>query len=75
MTEQYVGPSAMRIANLIPHRVSFDRGWFWTTTAVCHGGKSDGLASRQRPACPVPDTGATTSTCAVTPGAALAARC
>ena len=49
MAEQYVGPSAMRIANLLPHRVSFERGWFWTTTAVCHGGKSDGLAFRQRP--------------------------
>ena len=49
MTEQYVGPSAARIANLIPHRVSFERGWFWTTTAICHGGKSDGLAFRQRP--------------------------
>ena len=47
--EQYVGPSAIRIANLIPHRVSFERGWFWTSTAVCHGGKSDGLAFRQRP--------------------------
>ena len=49
MMEQYVGPSAMRIANLLPHRVSFERGWFWTTTAICHGGKSDGLAFRQRP--------------------------
>ena len=49
MAEQYVGPSAARIANLIPHRVSFERGWFWTTTAICHGGKSDGLAFRQRP--------------------------
>ena len=49
MAEQYVGPSAMRIANLLPHRVSFERGWFWTTTAICHGGKSDGLAFRQRP--------------------------
>ena len=47
-TEQYVGPSAMRIANLLRHRVSFERGWFWTTTAICHGGKSDGLAFRQR---------------------------
>ena len=47
--EQYVGPSAIRIANLLPHRVSFERGWFWTSTAVCHGGKSDGLAFRQRP--------------------------
>ena len=49
MMEQYVGPSALRIANLMPHRVSFERGWFWTTTAICHGGKSDGLAFRQRP--------------------------
>ena len=49
MTEQYVGPSALRIANFVPHRVSFERGWFWTTTAICHGGKSDGLAFRQRP--------------------------
>ena len=49
MTEQYTGPSAMRIANLLGRRVSFERGWFWTTTAVCHGGKSDGLAFRQRP--------------------------
>ena len=28
MTEQYVGPSALRIANLIAHRVNFERGWF-----------------------------------------------
>ena len=49
MTEQYVGPSAARIADLLPHRVSFERGWFWTTTEICHGGKSDGLAFRQRP--------------------------
>ena len=47
--ERYTGPSALRIANLLPHRVSFERGWFWTTTVVCHGGKSDGLAFRQRP--------------------------
>ena len=47
--ERYVGPSAKRIADLLPHRVSFERGWFWTSTAVCHGGKSDGLAFRQRP--------------------------
>ena len=46
--EQYVGPSAARIADLLPHRVGFERGWFWTSTAVCHGGKSDGLAFRQR---------------------------
>ena len=49
MNERYIGPSALRIADLLPHRVSFERGWFWTTTAVCHGGKSDGLAFRQRP--------------------------
>ncbi len=48
-TERYVGPSARTIADLLPHRVSFERGWFWTWTAVCHGGKSDGLAFRQRP--------------------------
>ena len=47
--ERYVGPSAARIADLLPHRVSFERGWFWTTTAICHGGKSDGMAFRQRP--------------------------
>ena len=49
MAEQYVGPSAARIADLLSHRVSFERGWFWTSTAICHGGKSDGLAFRQRP--------------------------
>ena len=49
MTEQYTGPSALRVADLLSHRVSFERGWFWTTTAICHGGKSDGLAFRQRP--------------------------
>ena len=49
MTDRYIGPSAARIADLIPHRVSFERGWFWTTTAICHGGRSDGLAFRQRP--------------------------
>ena len=49
MVERYTGPSARRIADLLPHRVSYERGWFWTTTAVCHGGQSDGLAFRQRP--------------------------
>ncbi len=49
LTEQYAGPSAARIADLLPQRVSFERGWFWTSTAICHGGKSDGLAFRQRP--------------------------
>ena len=46
--ERYTGPSAGRIADLVPHRVTFDRGWFWTK-AICHGGESDGLAFRQRP--------------------------
>ena len=46
---RYTGPSAGRIANLIPHEVSFERGWF-RTTAICHeGGEPDGLAFRQRP--------------------------
>ena len=49
MVERYTGPSARQIADLLPHRVSYDRGWFWTTTAICHGGRSDGLAFRQRP--------------------------
>ena len=49
MAERYTGPSARRTANLLPHRVSFERGWFWTTTPICHGGRSDGLAFRQRP--------------------------
>ena len=49
MTERYTGPSAKRIADLLPHRVSYERVWFWTTTAICHGGWSDGLAFRQRP--------------------------
>ena len=57
MAERYTGPSARRIADLLPHRVSYERGWFWTTTAICHGGRSDGLAFRQRPACPVPRYG------------------
>ena len=49
MAERYTGPSAKRIADLLSHRVSFERGWFWTTTTICHGGRSDGLAFRQRP--------------------------
>ena len=49
MAERYTGPSARQIADLLPYRVSYERGWFWTTTAICHGGKSDGLAFRQRP--------------------------
>ena len=48
--QRYTGPSAGRIASLIPHEVSFERGWFRTTTAVCHEGtEPDGLAFRQRP--------------------------
>ena len=47
MEERYTGPRARRIADLLPHHVSYERGWFWTT-AVCHGGKSDELAFRQR---------------------------
>ncbi|MDE2934604.1 MAG: hypothetical protein OXS47_12175 [Chloroflexota bacterium] len=48
--QQYAGPSAGRIANLVPHEVSFERGWFRTTTDLCHGGdEPDGLAFRQRP--------------------------
>ena len=49
-TQRYTGPSAGRIAKLIPHGVGFERGWFRTATAVCHGGNEpDGLAFRQRP--------------------------
>ena len=47
VTERYVGPSAVWIAKLLPHRVSFDGGWFWTT-AFCHSRGADGLAFRQR---------------------------
>ena len=49
--QRYTGPSAGRIANLVPHEVTFERGWFRTSTALCHGGEErDGLAFRQRPA-------------------------
>ncbi len=49
-TQRYTGPSAGHIASLIPHEVSFERGWFRTSAAVCHGGdEPDGLAFRQRP--------------------------
>ncbi len=48
-TQQYTGPGAGRIASLIPHAVAFERGWFRTTTAICHGGEEpEGLAFRQR---------------------------
>ncbi len=63
MAERYTGPSAKRIADLLPHRVSFERGWFWTTTAICHGGKSTGWRSGS-------DRTATASTSSATPEAA-----
>ena len=48
--QQYTGPSAGQIAALIPHPVALERGWFRTSTAVCHeGDEPDGLAFRQRP--------------------------
>ena len=50
MAQRYTGPSAGEVAQRIPHPVAFDRGWFRTSTAVCHGGgEPDGLAFRQRP--------------------------
>ena len=49
VTDQYTGPSALWIANLITRTVRYRQGWFWTTTAICHGGDSQGLAFRQRP--------------------------
>ena len=49
-TQRYTGPSAGRIADLVPHEVRFERGWFRTSTAICHeGDEPDGLAFRQRP--------------------------
>ncbi len=49
-TQRYTGPSAGRIVNLLPHRVTLERGWLRTSTAICHGGdEPDGLAFRQRP--------------------------
>ena len=48
--QRYVGPSAGRIAALVPHEVRFEQGWFRTSSAVCHGGaEPEGLAFRQRP--------------------------
>ena len=50
VAQRYTGPSARRIAELVPHEVRFERGWFRTSTAVCHeGDEPDGLAFRQRP--------------------------
>ena len=49
-SQQYTGPSARQIADLVPHEVSFEQGWFRTSTTVCHEGEEpDGLAFRQRP--------------------------
>ena len=45
---RYAGPSAARIAELMPKRVRFERGWFWTV-AVCHESEQDLLMFRQRP--------------------------
>ncbi len=45
---RYVGPSAARIANLLPQRVRFEQGWFWTE-ATCHESPENRLAFRQRP--------------------------
>ena len=45
---RYVGPLAARIADLLPQRVRFERGWFWTA-ALCHESELDQQAFRQRP--------------------------
>ena len=50
MAQRYTGPSAGIIAQRIPHPIAFERGWFRTSSAVCHHGEEpDGLAFRQRP--------------------------
>ena len=50
MTGRYVGPAAGRIAGRMPSPVVFERGWFRTSTASCHGDdEPDGLMFRQRP--------------------------
>ena len=50
MAQRYAGPSAGQIVNRIRHPVTLERGWFRTSTAICHGGdEPDGLAFRQRP--------------------------
>ena len=46
---RYVGPSAGRIAELLPHPVRLERGWLWTSDRICHGGRRQRLAFRQRP--------------------------
>ena len=45
---RYVGPSAARIAELLPQRVRFERGWFQTTADICHGVGIEQLTFRQR---------------------------
>ena len=67
MAERYAGPSAKRIADLLPHRVSYERGWFWTTTRSTAAGRTGWRSGRDRTA--------RASTCGATPGAALAAWC
>ena len=45
---RYVGPSAARIADLLPQEVSLKRGWFHTTADICHGVGIEQLTFRQR---------------------------
>lgn len=44
----YTGPDAWEIAQRLPQRVRFERGWF-QTVAVCHDSPDDRLSFRQRP--------------------------
>ena len=44
----YTGPDAWEIAQRLPQRVRFERGWF-QTAAVCHDSPGDRLLFRQRP--------------------------
>lgn len=44
----YTGPDAWEIAQRLPQRVQFERGWF-QTSAVCHDSLDDRLSFRQRP--------------------------
>ncbi len=47
-TRHYTGPDAWEIAQRLPKRVRFERGWF-QTAAVCHDSLDDRLSFRQRP--------------------------
>ncbi len=47
-TRHYTGPGAWEIAQRLPQRVRFERGWF-QTAAVCHDSLDDRLSFRQRP--------------------------